>query len=276
MSNAIVPFNDYAIVKSGIEDVMEVVRQNLGDSASISRFDLERIKIPGAGGKAWDLTDENMKPAPAVTFDAIILHQKTVRSYWEKAYGDGEVGPPNCSSEDGNYGAGEPGGICSKCSLNQYGTAAKGRGKACREMKALFLLRPGFVMPTLICLPPSSLTNHKDYVMALINRRRFVYSVVSSFGLEQDKGGESSNIDYSKVTLHVGSMLDPDQIKLVNAVRLAFTPMFEAIKASDVVDTEHTEKASADADMEDDMAGIEDAAPLEEDFKDTGKKSKKR
>lgn len=256
MANAIVPFKEYAIVQSGIDEVMEILKQNIGDGASISRFDLERIKVPGAGGKAWDLVDDEMQPAPAASFDAIIIHQKTVRAFWAKEFGTGESGPPDCSSEDGTYGAGTPGGTCSKCAMNQYGSAAKGRGKACREMKALFLLRPGFVMPTLLCLPPSSLTNHKNYVMALINRKRFMYSVVTRFGLEQDKGGETGNIDYSKVKLNVASMLDPDQIKTVNEVRMAFLPMFEAIKASDVVDTEHTEADASPAsamteDMED-------------------------
>lgn len=75
----------------------------------------------------------------------MILYNHASNAYWPegKEYDDNE--PPLCQSVDGKQGYGEPGGACATCILNRFGSSATGRGKACKNMRVLYLLRSGSI-----------------------------------------------------------------------------------------------------------------------------------
>lgn len=90
--------------------------------------------------------------------------------------------------EDGEKIAGE---LCSESSINQWGSADKGRGKACRNLRRLLMIPAGTinkktgefemiddeehyatVKPAFMKLPPTSTTNWSNYVKQLAGSLR--------------------------------------------------------------------------------------------------------
>ena len=98
--------------------------------------------------------------------------------------------PPLCQSFDGKVGYGEPGGTCADCVLNQFGSDGNNKGKACKNMRMLYLLRSGEYMPIQIALPPTSLTPYTRFVNeAFLSRRRKVCTGVVRIGLKKAVSG---------------------------------------------------------------------------------------
>ena len=99
---------------------------------------------------------------------------------------------------DGKQGIGEPGGSCAACALNKFGSAAEGNGKACKNMRVLYLLRSGEFMPLQITLPPTSLKPFREFMnQSFLLRRRATYGSVVQIGLKKMNNGKD---DYSVAT----------------------------------------------------------------------------
>ncbi|WDU83588.1 hypothetical protein PWK10_02820 [Caloramator sp. Dgby_cultured_2] len=103
------------------------------DEAMASELDgldmtFERIKIPSAGSTVFEVPGENPgEPDTVKEFSAVILYHHPLYAYYKDKYTGGS-NPPDCGSFDGITGEGDPGGSCSKCPYNQFGsgkTAAK-------------------------------------------------------------------------------------------------------------------------------------------------------
>ena len=75
--------------------------------------------------------------------------------------------------------------------MNAYGSAKDGgRGKACKNMRQLYLLRSGEYMPLLVSLPPTSIRPFKEFLnRAFVYRGSNDYSV-ATFRLLRDFQGE--------------------------------------------------------------------------------------
>lgn len=85
---------------------------------------------------------------------------------------------------------GEPGGTCADCVLNQFGSDGNNKGKACKNMRMLYLLRSGEYMPIQIALPPTSLMPYTRFVNeAFLSRRRKVCTGVVRIGLKKAVSG---------------------------------------------------------------------------------------
>lgn len=55
--------------------------------------------------------------------------------------------------------------VCQLCEMNQYGTdQSGGKGKACKNMRTLYILRSGEAMPIQLSLPPTSLSPFSEFV----------------------------------------------------------------------------------------------------------------
>ncbi len=106
---------EYAILKSGVEQLPEILKANLG-SDGLNVSDLDRIKMPAGGGISWEVPTLTGLKTEQVIKGVIVFH-KNVRAFWEKAFGDAPGEPPDCSSDDGIMGVGKPGGDCAKCLL---------------------------------------------------------------------------------------------------------------------------------------------------------------
>lgn len=215
----------YALMKMDTGRLAEVLSDNLGATGLDSK-DLDRIRIPAGGGLSWTV--------PGLTGDVdekeiigVIVHWADRRAYWADAF-SGEGKPPDCYSEDGYTGNGEPakkvGGACAACPLSQFGSDAKGgRGQACKSIRQVFIARQGGgLLPVFVALPPTSIAPIKKYFLRLASEELSCWRVVTKLTLEKTKN--ASGIQYSRAVATMAGKLNPEQAQAVSAYRNAILP----------------------------------------------------
>lgn len=236
--NELVAVSSYQIMETEIEDVLESLQANIGDS-QLTAFDLDRVKVPSGGSTAWEvptLNGEEMKKELV----GIPVYWKDVRAYWEKDLDESGGGtPPDCQSDDGKTGVGMPGGVCAKCPLAEFGSASKGKGQACKQMKILFILREEDLLPIAIPLPPTSLGPMKKFFVRLTSKAIPYYGALIGLSLEKDKN--DAGIEYAKVVPSFKEKLSAEQKEIVKKYSEQLRPTFESARiddSSDYVDTD--------------------------------------
>ena len=193
----------------------------------VLKFD--RIKIPSGGGLTFELPNEDDPEAPLTerAVKGIILVHHPINAYWAAEY-SGEKNPPDCSSMDGRTGVTRETGEmkpCVACPKNQWGTDPKGSGgKACKNMRRVYILREGYMFPFLLTLPPTSLENFNEYLSKRIVQkglRSFEALSVVSLKKDKNKGG----IEYSKAIWQKPEVLDEQTRKMAKAYAESIKPL---------------------------------------------------
>ena len=180
-------------------DALETVREIMS-SEDFSASDLDRIKVPAAGGLMWEIpTAEGSRDSREIR--GIILLSKIGRAYWQSKY-SGENSKPDCVSLDGQ---------CAACPFNQYESAAEGAGKACKETRTLLVLQEDELIPTVLRVPPSSIKELKQFLLRLAKKGLRLSHVASVLTLERDKS--AGGITYSKIKFAAADALTPEQRK---------------------------------------------------------------
>lgn len=176
--------------------------EDLADDMDGLQMSFQRIKIPAGGNLVFEIpTDDPDNPNYEKTIDGVLIFHHDANAYWPEGSEYDENTAPLCSSVNGKQGIGEPGGSCVMCAMNQYGTSAEGRGKACKNMRMLYLLQSGECVPIQISLPPTSLKPFKNFVnQAFLLRRRPSYGSVIQIGLRKENNGGN---DYSVATFRL-------------------------------------------------------------------------
>lgn len=175
-----------------------------------------KVKIPGGGVLQFEMTsDDPERPEYVYELEGVLLFNHPANAYWPEGDEYDDNAPPQCQSVDGKIGYGNPGGLCASCGLNTFGSAGNGRGKACKNMRTLYLLRSGEYMPLQISLPPTSLTPYKNFYNAVFAlRRRPIYSSIVQIGL---KRAGNSTYDYSTATFRKVRDLSGEELAAVKA-----------------------------------------------------------
>lgn len=127
-----------------------------------------KIKIPSGGGLAYEVqTDEEDDAEYMKQIDGVVIFTHRANGFWPGAYGSGEDQnqPPACASMDGKTAIWTDTGelrSCEGCPYNEYGSGAdqtgkQGRGKACKNMRRLYLMMSGDPNLYLLTVPPTSI-----------------------------------------------------------------------------------------------------------------------
>ena len=210
MTKEVAVAKQYAIMQKGkIDTVKEMISENLGDS-NITLSDLTRISFPSGKSKSWIIPDIEAEggeiESKAIT--GIILMTQRTRQYWEESFEDTGGGtPPDCSSEDGIFGRGNPGGECDNCLFSQFDTDT-GR-QACQEKRLIFMITQDDILPIMVSAPPTSLKNVRKYILGLTSKQKWIHSVYTELTLVTDKS--QGGIDYPKIQIRkVGDVEVPD------------------------------------------------------------------
>jgi hypothetical protein len=219
----------YALAKFTPAELREAIGANFADD-ELTPNDLDRVRVPSGGGTAWAIPtlegDEDM----VKQIEGVIVHYRPARAYWSQSLDESGGGsPPDCSAPDGKHGVGEPGGACAACPLNQFGSASDGgRGKACKEMRLLFILKPDSLLPLVLVLPPTSIKPFKKYLQRLTSAAVPYSKVQSTIGLEKTKNKD--NIEFAQATFKVVEKLDPASADHVAAYAESMRAAFEAVE----------------------------------------------
>ena len=191
------------LVLSTDVDIRAVIRANIG-SGGVRAVDLDRVKMPTAGGGTWTVpTLEGDQQEKELT--GLIVGWQDVRAYWAEAFTGSQ--PPDCASLDCVTGIGQPGGACKTCPYAAFGSAqgGAGAGQACKQIRRLLILQEGAVLPMMLSLPPTSLKAVRQYFIRLAAAQIPYYGAVSCIGLERAQN--VNGIAYSRATFAVARLL---------------------------------------------------------------------
>lgn len=179
----------------------EFSTEELAEDMDGLQLGFQRVKIPTGGQIQFELPgDDPDNPDYAKYLEGVIIYSHNSNAYWPKGEDYDDSNPPACQSVDGKLGYGSPGGICADCPYNRFGSDPKGtgRGKACKNMRVLYLLRSGETMPIQLSLSPTSIRPYTEFVnAAFISRRRGVCGGLVRIGLKKKNNGKD---DYSVAT----------------------------------------------------------------------------
>lgn len=206
---AVLGKQQFALAKYTSDELRNVVATNF--DGEMTPADLERIRIPSGGQKVWLVPNLEGEDQALRALSGVILMVKSARAYWQTDLDESGGGtPPDCSSADGKRGIGAPGGLCKTCPMNEFKTAKKGEGKACKEMKLLFLLRPESLLPAVVVIPPTSLRPLKQYTVRLTGAAIPYTAVVSEIALAEK--ANQAGVKFAQASFRMVERLDPASV----------------------------------------------------------------
>lgn len=231
-------------------DLAAIIRENLQDSG-ISRRDLDKLKMPGAGGTVWETPDGN-----ADVISGVLVYHKDHRGYYSKPF-DGDSVPPDCASEDMILGSVEfdadkgYGGECDKCPFGQWAVGAGGIKikPKCAQRKRIYVLKQGKALPEWIDVPPTSLKVIREYMKTLTKAGKMYWQVVTNFALVKretpPKPGQKKGIAYSELVI----TWDKEQTLNDGDIAMLYTyrPQFEAFLQREPEPSDDDDSAPAGA-----------------------------
>lgn len=193
---------DYPMLKDSraMQKVLARIDETLGGH-QFSPLDLSRIKVPAGDDHDFKIeTPSGVERRTAII--GTIVAFRAARAYWQKPYGVGRSGPPDCSSKDGFIGEGNPGGDCTSCPLAAFNSAraadgSAGPGQACKELRQLLVLLPGQILPHLLGVPPTSLANFTKYSLNLLSGGMDYWAVTTKLTLEP--ATSTFGVHYAKI-----------------------------------------------------------------------------
>ncbi len=239
----IVPKTDGFMATTGFDLGAAMADEMDGLSASF-----ERIRIPAGGSTMFELPSEDpSNPEMAKEFKAVILHHHPIFAYYVNEY-QGGSNPPDCGSMDGKFGNGTPGGDCSKCPLNKFGSGNNG-SKACKNRRRVYLLCEGDVFPVILSLPTGSLKDFSRYVMSVLNKGCKTNGVVTRFTLK--KATNNSGIQFSQAQFAIDRKLTPEEYSSISRMSEQVKELSRQV-GYDLDEPPRAEIAKADVDDEPD------------------------
>ena len=207
--------------------------EDLADDMDGLQLTMQRVKIPGGGNLQFEIrSDDPDNPDYERKLVGVILYHHLANAYWPEGSEYDDNVPPFCQSFDGKQGYGEPGGVCAACAFNQFGSTANGSGKACKNMRQIYLLRSGEYLPLQLSLPPTSLRPFNDFMnLAFVARRRPSYSAIVEIGL---KRAESGGYTYSVATFRKVRDLEGEGLAAVKGYAANFKEQVKSLLAQRV------------------------------------------
>ena len=218
-------------------EIRQVLESNLGPNG-ISPTQLNRIKVPSGGQLFWAVPgldgEENYKE-----LSGIILAWTDGRVYYRVPFGERgkQRTPPDCSSKDGFYGVGDPGGECRDCPMAEWGSDPKGgRGQACKQVRRLLFLRADHILPDMITIPPTSRKGADEYFRRLADYRLPHWSLITNLRLE--RVANADGIDFARVVFGGGERFNEAQ----KATLAPYQKQMEAMLRDVEIDTGYEAK----------------------------------
>lgn len=207
---AIAPADNFSIVRvtDGIsEELLAEINDELDDLGEAVEPNYLKIKVPASGALAYEVQTEDDEVEYKKTIDAIIIFTHTVNARWPQ-FGTGDAAKiPVCSSMDGKAGLSTESGevvACSTCPYNAFGSGVSSsgertRGKACKNMRRLYLVQSGDPNLYLLTVPPTSMKDVSRQLRKIISSGSAYTGTIVRLSI--DKARNSAGTDYSKVVL---------------------------------------------------------------------------
>lgn len=210
------------------EEVAQVIHEELDGLGPIP---FDTVKVPSGGGIAFEVpSDDPESPDSEKSLVGVIVYHHCTNAYWANSF-DGKNEQPDCASMDGKNGIDRDSGElrqCESCPLNQFGSAPDGKGKACKNMHRIYLLREGEVLPLLLPLPPTSLKAFKDYLAKrIVLKGKRAWQVLTQITLKKEQN--SGGITYASCVFTKLGDLTPAQAEQIKGTVDAVKQLAESV-----------------------------------------------
>ena len=210
------------------DDDTGFTKEELAEDIEGLQLGFQRVKIPSGGQLQFELPGEDPdNPDYSKTLEGVIVYSHNASAYWPTGEDYDDSTPPSCQSTDGKVGYGAPGGLCTDCPYNRYGSDTKGtgKGKACKNQRVIYLLRSGEAMPIQLSLSPTSIRPYTDFVKAaFVVRQRGICGSLVQIGLRKKSNGKD---DYSVATFKRLYDFTGDELAQVRAYANSFKEQIE-------------------------------------------------
>ena len=253
--NALMMVNDFRLPTDVKASEVDMQIDDMDCDLDGLHFSFPRIKIPGGGVTQFEAPSDNPeKPNYLPQIVGIILLNHDTNAYWKEGSEYDMNVSPECTSINGKTGFGAPGGACITCPLNQYGTDPNGgKGKACKNMRSLYILQDGSPMPINLILPPTSRRPFADFVQnAFVLRNRPIWASLVKITLKKEsQGGNNYSVaEFERLADFTGEKL-LEVKEYAKAIRQSIKEMLEqrAINAEGRNESEETYTDVSDAEV---------------------------
>ena len=241
-STALAVVDSFAIANryEGIDpELLAELKDQMEDLDPESGITCRQIKVPSGGGIAYEVQGEDEDDADSMKeIEAVIVFTHRLNGYWPGSFGsakDPKDRIPACASMDGKTGIrADTGEIvnCENCPMNQYGTGVdeKGnpsQGKACKNMRRIYMMMDGNPNFYLLSVPPTSLRDVNKQLTKILASGTPYTGMIVAFTLEKAKN--SNGTTYSKVVIRKKGLLPPavaaHAINLRNQIKQQYQSM---------------------------------------------------
>lgn len=182
------------------------------------------IKILHAGANSFELprTGDDEDGPVVREFEGVILDKTLGKLYWRESYGGGQGGPPDCASANGltPYTTNPINPRCTSCKLNKFGSGVDNqgqptRGKACRDVRRLYLKVDGYNLPLQLSVSAANIKVLDTYLTDLVNQGRQIGTVITRFKAVEAKN--AAGVSFTGLELSTARRLEWDEMKLIKA-----------------------------------------------------------
>lgn len=207
-----------------VPEVSNNLREIIEEEMDGLNLSFDRIKVPSGGGLAFEVPTEDGDSDVQKELVGIIVGHGPENVYYASEYAGGNE-PPDCVAVDGKIGIGSPGGDCSTCPFNEWGSSDNGVGKACQNRRKIFLLQDGELFPLMLALPPTSIKNFSTFIKRNVLKGRRSHEFITKIGLTKDKSGDG--IEYSKCTFSMVALLEGEKKEAARIYAEGISPMIK-------------------------------------------------
>lgn len=240
------------------EELLAELQDELADLDNESGIACRMIKIPAGGGLAYEVQgDEDDEVEYMKEISGVIIFTHRMNGFWPESFGssEGENKIPACSSMDGKTGLWRDTGEirnCENCPLNQFGSAddgkgGQGKGKACKNMRRLYMMLDGDPNFYLLSVPPTSIKEVNRQLVKIMGSKGIPYTgLIVSLKLEKAVNG--NGVAYSKVLIEKKGLLPPAASAQAKEMRRQIKEQYQnlAITLDDYVSAAPVEAAPAE------------------------------
>lgn len=237
-----VPVDDFEIVDiyTGMtEEEKAELKDQLEDFAEEQGLNYKTIKVPSGGQLAFAIPgDEDDDEDYEKEIEGVIIFTHRMNGYWPNPMGSSENKAPQCSSMDGKTGVDRDTGEvrnCETCPFNAFGSDPRsGKGKACKNMRRLYLIRSNDPNLYMLSVPPTSIRDVNRQLTKIMGSKGIPYTKLL-IALKLQKAKNADNIEYSKVVLEKRGLLPQTIADQVIAMRNEIKQQYQqaAITADD-------------------------------------------
>lgn len=223
------------------ERILNALAEVSDNLKSVENYQLPRLKMNADG---FQLADGE----PAVNeVQGILIHAKRTNVYYAKPFRKGDINPPDCFSLDGvtpDKSIEKPvHKTCKGCPMAEFGTNSMKSGKACRNLKPLYLLRESedglSIIPRQLTITPTSLKAANGYLMDLTERGIAYRKVLTKITTFKDDPDDK----FVKLKFSFTKKLSDQEVKDVEKIKAQWLPIMDA-QLADVVDNDEAPKVA--------------------------------